>query len=198
MVNQDNVSEFLTPELVEQVQPILNAAIDMRIEPLSQKLEQIAQGVQLLAQAQLELTSQAQQPQATPQAPQPTAMPVETPTGFAYPQQAQAPMPMMPQAQPQTQDKLAAMLPLIMQYLTNQNGTPGNNLNGIAETLGVATQIGNAMNAPMINGIKMATDMMTMAGRAGIEPVVAAETLGSMAHEATHTAQNGHRDPTAG
>jgi hypothetical protein len=195
----DNPLEgLLTPENIAMVEPLLNAAIDQRIAPLSQKIDNLAQGIQLLAQAQLEKAAQEpqSQPPAALQQTAPVPMPVETPTGFAYPQQQ--PPPMQPaQAQP-VADKLAQYAPLLMQYLSGQNNNPNQNLSNIAETLSAAAQIGNIMNKPMLDGITMATTMMSLAGRSGIEPSVAAETLGKMANEAQNNTQNGSPDTTAG
>ena len=176
------IEGLLTPENIAMVEPLLNAAIDRRLQPLSQKLDNLGQGIELLAQAQLEKTAQEpqSQPPAAPQQTTPVPMPVETPTGFAYPQQ-QAPMP--PTEAPPVGDKLAAFAPLLMQYLSGQN-KQGTNLTNIAETLSAAAQIGNIMNKPMLDGINMATTMMSLAGRSGIEPSIAAETLGRMAHDA--------------
>jgi len=193
---------LLTPENIAMVEPLLNAAIDQRIEPLNQKLDNLAQGIQMLAQAQLE---KAVEEQATPAAPSQQAapavpMPVETPTGFAYPQQT--PAAPLSQSQPLAPsgggDKLAAFAPLLMQYLSGQNNQGSANLANIADTLSAAAQIGNIMNAPMMNGIKMATDMMSLAGRSGIEPSVAAETLGRMANEAQTNTNGTAGDTTAG
>ena len=85
-----------------------------------------------------------------------------------------------------------------MQYLqTQQNGTGSQSLAGVADTLGIAASIGNAMNAPMYQGMRMATELMALAGRAGIEPVTAAETLGGMVDNATtpKPAANGTNSP---
>jgi hypothetical protein len=188
------IEGLLTPENIAMVEPLLNAAIDQRIQPLSQKIDNLAQGIQLLAQAELEKAAQ-QQPPAAPQqtapAPQqtaPVAMPVETPTGFAYPQEQP---PMQPtQAQP-VGDKLASFAPLLMQYLSGQNTNQNNSLTNIAETLSAAAHIGNIMNKPMLDGITMATTMMSLAGRSGIEPSLAAETLGKMANDAQIQNTNG-------
>jgi hypothetical protein len=189
---------LLTPENIAAVEPLLNAAIDQRIAPLSQKIDNLAQGIQLLAQAQLEKAAQEPQqpPPAAPQQTAPVPMPVETPTGFAYPQQQ--PPPMQPtQAQP-VGDKLAAFAPMLMQYLSGQNNQGTTNLANIAETLSAAAQIGNIMNKPMLDGITMATTMMSLAGRSGIEPSIAAETLGKMANDAQTQNTNGTGDTTPG
>lgn len=199
-MSNNPLDALLTPENIAMVEPLLNAAIDQRIAPLSQKIDNLAQGIQLLAQAQLEKAAQEPQSQPTPAVPQQTApvpMPVETPTGFAYPQQQ--PPPMQPtQAQP-VGDKLATFAPLLMQYLSGQNNQGTTNLANIAETLSAAAQIGNIMNKPMLDGITMATTMMSLAGRSGIEPSIAAETLGKMANDAQTQNTNGTAgDTTAG
>lgn len=192
-MSNNPLESLLTPENLAAVEPLLNAAIDQRIQPLSQKIDNLAQGIQLLAQAQLEKAGQEMQPQppAVPEQTVPAPMAVETPTGFAYPQQQMQPAPLpSPPAQPLA-DKFAAFAPMLMQYLSGQNANQNNNLTGIAETLSAAAAIGNIMNAPMLSGIKMATDMMSLAGRSGIEPSVAAETLGKMANEAQNQPTNG-------
>jgi len=191
------IEGLLTPENIAMVEPLLNAAIDQRIQPLSQKIDNLAQGIQILAQAELEKAAQQPQPQppAAPQQTAPVAMPVETPTGFAYP--AEQP-PMQPTQTQPVGDKLASLAPMLMQYLSGQNNNQNNSLANIADTLSAAAQIGNIMNAPMMNGIKMATDMMSLAGRSGIEPSVAAETLGRMANEAQTNTNGTAGDTTAG
>ena len=194
-MNNSFLGEILSdPEVMAQVEPLLSAAIDARLSPINEKLEQLAQGVTLLAQAHVE-AAQAQQPQAQPVQAQPQAQqfaggpPVGQPqqNGYApptpqgYGQPAGAPA-------PSGGDKLAAFAPLLMQYLqTQQNGSGSQSLAGVADTLGIAASIGNAMNAPMYQGMRMATELMALAGRAGIEPVTAAETLGGMVDNATAT-----------
>jgi hypothetical protein len=182
------------PEIMAQVGPLLGAAIDERIEPLVERVEQLAQGVTLIAQGMVEQAQQQpqmpQQPAQQPQqqfvpgvGPDPRLIGQQTaglqngisPTPPQFGQQAAASNPM---------DKFASLAPLLMQYLSNQQSGNGN-LGNVAETLSAAAQIGNVMNQPMWQGMRMATDMMSLAGRAGIEPTVAAETLGRMVTDAT-------------
>ena len=200
-MNNSFLGEILSdPEVMAQVEPLLSAAIDARLSPINEKLEQLAQGVTLLAQAHVE-AAQGQQPQPQPVQAQPQAQqfagPQQLPqqqTGFA----PQAYGPPVGAPAPSGGDKLAAFAPLLMQYLqTQQNGTGSQSLAGVADTLGIAASIGNAMNAPMYQGMRMATELMALAGRAGIEPVTAAETLGGMVDNATtpKPAANGTNSP---
>ena len=183
------------PEILGQVQPLLNAAIDARVAPIVAQLEQLTQGVTLIAQATVESAQAAQPPAPQPQPQQPAPI-YAPPPQFGGGQNGTAPPPPFPaQQQPAAVDKLAAFAPLLMQYLSGQQGN--NSLGNIAETLSAAAQIGNVMNQPMFSGMKMATDMMSMAGRAGIEPHRAAETLGGMI-DAQNNLDNGSGNATAG
>ena len=171
--SQGFVGELLgDPAIMEQVQPLLNAAIDARIEPMRDQLEKLTHGVTLIAQATVEQAAQPPPPPPDWRNPQPVSAPVAqspAPNGAGPYQPAQ------PTA---AVDKLAQFAPFLMQCLSAQGGS--SSLGSIAETLSAAAQIGNVMNAPLYQGMKMATDMMSMAGRAGIEPVTAAAALGGM------------------
>jgi hypothetical protein len=173
------------PEIMSQVEPLLSAAIDAKIAPLAEQLAKLTQGVTLMAQAQVEMAAGSQPIAQPPEQPmgQPMGQPIAQPLGQPMGQpMAQQPPPQAAQMQPQAPagiDKLASLAPLLMQYLTGQQNSQGN-LGQIAETLSAAAQIGNVMNAPLYQGMRMATDMMSMAGRSGIEPTVAADTLGGM------------------
>jgi len=172
------ISEILSdPNVMNQVMPLLNGLIDQRIQPVVAELQQVSQGVKLIAEGML---AQAQPP-AQPQQQLP-------PQG--YPQQPFPAQPVGPdprQQAPQGLDRFASLAPLLMQYLTNQQQGGGTtNLSNIAETLSAASAIGNAMNRPMWDGMKMATDMFSLAGRAGIEPTTAAEHLGGMIEKQTN------------
>ena len=173
------ISEILSdPNVMNQVMPLLNGLIDQRIQPVVAELQQVSQGVKLIAEGML---AQAQPP-AQPQQQLP-------PQG--YPQQPFPAQPVGPdprQQAPQGLDRFASLAPLLMQYLTNQQQGGGTtNLSNIAETLSAASAIGNAMNRPMWDGMKMATDMFSLAGRAGIDPPTAAEHLGGMIEKQTKT-----------
>ena len=193
MTENNFLSDLLSdPDVMAQVTPLLGAAIDDRIAPLVAKVEQLAQGVTLIAQGMVE---QAQQ---QPQTAQPPAQ--QPPQQFAPPEQQPMAQPQgiiptppqfgqQPAAAPSGMDKFASLAPLLMQYLNNQQSGNGS-LSNIAETLSAAAAIGNVMNQPMLQGMRMATDMMSLAGRAGIEPTVAAETLGKMVTDATETQTN--------
>jgi hypothetical protein len=174
------------PGVVAQLKPLLDAAIEARLAPLTAQVEQLAQGVTLIAQATVDRGQgqpEPQPPQAPPQfGPQGPAP--QTQNGLAPPYQPMAP------AQPPAADRLGALAPLLAQYLHSQTQGQGNSLSNMAETLAAAAQISNVMNAPMFQGMRMATDMMSMAGRAGIEPTTAADTLGGMI-DATHPAPTG-------
>ena len=188
-MTQDNnfLGELLAdPAILAQIEPLLNGAIDARIQPIAARLEQFAaqveqltQGVTLMAQAtveQAQAQAQAQAQEQPAQYQQPQFQQPQYPQN-GLPPQAPSYQPPAP-AQTATVDKLAQFAPLLMQYLSGQN--QGNNLGNIAETLSAAAQIGNVMNAPMWQGMKMATEMMSMSGRAGMDPVTAADTLGGM------------------
>jgi hypothetical protein len=165
------------PAVIRQVQPLLNAAIDARLAPMAAQLENLTKGVTLMAQAAVEQAKAQTLPEPQP--------PPPAPAPFDLAGQAPAYQP-TPPTPPAAVDKLAAFAPLLMQYLTGQSNNGANNLGNIAETLAAAAQIGNVMNAPMFQGMRMATDMMSMAGRAGIEPTTAADTLGGMIDGATN------------
>lgn len=211
MTENNFLSDLLSdPDVMAQVTPLLGAAIDERIGPLVARVEQLAQGVTLIAQGMVEQAQQ--QPQMAEQPPQqPAQQPAQqfVPTSGPDPRlggqqmaQPQGIIPTPPQfgqqaaPAPSGMDKFASLAPLLMQYLNNQQSGNGN-LSNIAETLSAAAAIGNVMNQPMFQGMRMATDMMSLAGRAGIEPTVAAETLGRMVSDAApaQTGTNG-TDPS--
>jgi hypothetical protein len=198
------LGDFLSdPQVMAQVAPLLNTAIDERIAPLTAQIERLTEGVQLIAQATVEAgrapvptAPQPTAPQYPPAAAQPP-WPGADPNAIPVPAQngAQAQQPYQPPAPAPTAavDKLAQFAPILMQYLTRQT-QGGANLGTIAETLGAAAQIGQFVNAPMWQGMKMATDMMSMSGRAGIDPVTAASTLGDMIDAQTNSGAPGGSD----
>jgi hypothetical protein len=166
------------PQVIAAVAPLIHAAVDERIAPLTAQVAQLTEGVTLMAQAAVEQArgqAQPEQPQYQQPPPQ-LQQPYPAQSGLA-PQQP--PQPMAP-AQTAAVDKLAQFAPLLMQYLSGQSQQQSTNLSSIAETLSAAAQIGQFVNAPMWQGMKMATDMMSMSGRAGMDPVTAADTLGGM------------------
>lgn len=181
------LTEILSdPDVMNQIMPLLNSLIDQRIQPVVTELQQVSQGVKLIAEGML---AQAQpQPQAQPQAQPPPAAFTQQP----FPAQPMAPDPGGAPS-PQGLDKFAHLAPLLMQYLSNQQQGQSTNLSNIAETLGAAAQIGSVMNRPMWDGMKMATDLMSLAGRAGIEPTTAASHLGDMINNAS--TNNGTQNP---
>ena len=200
MTENNFLSDLLSdPDVMAQVTPLLGAAIDERIGPLVARVEQLAQGVTLIAQGMVEQAQQQpQMAEQPPQQPQQQFVPGVGPDprlGGQQMAQPQGIIPTPPQFGQQTApapsgiEKFASLAPLLMQYLNNQQSGNGN-LGNVAETLSAAAQIGNVMNAPMWQGMRMATDMMSLAGRAGIEPTVAAETLGRMVTDATETQAN--------
>lgn len=205
--NENILGELLAdPAVIAQVTPLINAAVDERIRPLTAQIEKLTQGVTLIAEAsvaqavQAQGQGQGQQPPPPPgwppgpEASQPLPPQPQTPAPFGQqPYQPAVPMPPAPIA-PAMVDKLAQFAPMLMQLMSGQNQS--NSLGNIAETLSAAAQIGNVMNAPMFQGMRMATDLMSLAGRSGIEPTTAAETLGGMIDG--QTTNNHHPAPEAG
>ena len=190
MMKKEILKALADPEIVEGVKPLLDAAVDEKIRPIAAKVEELKYALQVVAQEVVRAGGGT--PQTNGETETQDQTPSEEPGAPVNPPASMQPSPPVPPPAAEGAGEESALLslaPLIAQAMGgNQNS---NSLSSMVETLSAATQITNAMSAPMWQGMRMVTEMMSLAGRAGIEPSVAADTLGGMIDRQTDPT-NGH------
>jgi len=206
------LSLLADPEVMEAARPLVTGivgdAVTTQLAEVNAKVDNLAEGLRLIAQSQYELAQAAQpappgaQP-AGPAGPPGEPPPMAPPMPQGMPQAMSGPMepgglPTAPSALPTAPggaiiDRLAPLIPLAVQYFTQQRpATP--NLGSIAETMNTVTAISNLAQGPFWQGIDMAVKLFSLTGRSGIEPAFAAEKLGDIVAE-TKAQQNAETNP---